>query len=160
MKDSKQRIFSDTAGLMYTWLTDCDRHTIGTQVQTRQKNPSTETGKWIPSLTSNQKAMCSWWQLGKGKSVFSTRASLSISPTLEGRYRPGRSWLRKRLHVCYLCTFSFGVFILLGFLVFWLMGFSKRGREAWSWVGREIKKIWESRERKEYDQKYAVCKVF
>ena len=72
-----------------------------------------EKGKQIRSPTLNQEAICKPYLLGKGKSVFSSGFSLTLSITLQGRPHAQGQLTNTKHTSCFLCMF------LIHFVFLW-----------------------------------------
>lgn len=103
----------DSAGLLHRGSTE----TITPVYKPRQKNPSSEKGKWAQSPTPNHKAICNRYFLGKENSVFSSGTTLGVSTTLQRKGSCSETLTQNELH-----GFLIGL-LLLGWVFVWLLVF-------------------------------------
>lgn len=116
------------------------------------KTPALRSGHKVPSLT--KKLVCSRYPLRKGKSVVPNGENQLNS---RAGLMPRCSWLTQNdsmfvVFACFLfyflifdllwafcCFFTPFLFILRGFL---LREMEREKKYRWSWVGRQLRKIW------------------
>lgn len=142
-----------TASAVTYWaiLRSC---TLNTERENTHKvlHPQHWQGKHTQGPIPNQEAICNWHLLGKGEWVFSSGVSPSVSAVLQGRPHTQESWDNtERTPWVYFFQSFFALFLfvlLFCLIVFTLVSiFSFWEREkAWSWLGREVERIWEELE--------------
>lgn len=140
----------DTTGRMYTWTyRDCEsRHKTCTG--SNQTQSQHWEGRQTQGPTPNQEAICDWHLLGKGKSVFSNgvywvqhRYSRAGSVPRSVRQHRMNTMVLMRAFGFVFVLFYFLFFVLLFLLWFLFFLFSRERKKSWSWVDREVGRIWE-----------------
>jgi hypothetical protein len=125
-----------------------------------------QRGKWTPSPAPKQELTCNWYPLGTRRSVFSSRVSLYVSVTPQGKPLGQEQSANRKVTpwFCFVCFFLLGVLLLLLLFVCFLnfvVSFSfisfvlkdnLGGERTWSWVGR----IWEMWRRRRI---FSMCSV-
>lgn len=135
---------SDIRELIHLWINQDYGSMIKTHLSQTRQNLINENGNRYNS-NPNQDVTCKWYLKEKGKLVFSNVVTLSLSIIFQGR-PDTQEYLdntkRGSCFCCYLffCHIVFFVHIFcLEFFSYW----ERWRKKSWSWVYREVGRIWE-----------------